>query len=242
MTKSPSRSFPGPVRWVLPLCAALLASSCSLTQHSRQQTSSLAQTAQPAPHLAQMNFGRQAAFGLCTPPVCPVVTPKTLAPLLPRAALPEPRPTAAASTLRTGEEIILASPGTTTGSPSPSRLAPDSLGKTVTVHFRFGDASLSVADKVALDRAVAAAPNAKHIVISGRTDSIGPASANELLATARARTVHDYLRTAHPILAPVLKLDAQGSCCYMAPNDTESGRSLNRRVDVLFSSEGEQRP
>jgi outer membrane protein OmpA-like peptidoglycan-associated protein len=112
----------------------------------------------------------------------------------------------------------------------------------VTVHFRFGDSSLSGADKVVLDSAVAAAPDAKQIVISGRTDSIGPASANELLAIARARTVHDYLRTAHPHLALVLKLDAQGSCCYMAPNDTESGRSLNRRVEVLFISDREQRP
>lgn len=89
---------------------------------------------------------------------------------------------------------------------------------------------------------MAVTPDTKQIIISGRTDSIGPTSANELLATARARTVHDYLRTAHPILAPVLKLDAQGSCCYMAPNDTESGRSLNRRVDVLFSSDGKQPP
>lgn len=89
---------------------------------------------------------------------------------------------------------------------------------------------------------MAATPNAKHIVISGRTDSIGPANANELLATARARTVHDYLRTAHPNLAPVLKLDAQGACCYVAPNDTEQGRSLNRRVDVHFSSNGRQQP
>lgn len=110
------------------------------------------------------------------------------------------------------------------------------------MHFKFGDASLSAADKVALDSAVSATPHAKHIVISGRTDSIGPASANELLATARARAVSDYLRTAHPHLAPVLKLDAQGACCYVEPNDTEQSRSRNRRVDVLFSSDGEQQP
>lgn len=241
MKESPSSSFASAVRWILPLCAALLTSSCSLMQPS-QQTGPLAQTAPPAPHLAQMNFGRHAAFGLCTPPVCPAITPKTLAPLLPSAALSASQPTVVASTISTGEETILASPGTTTEQPSLSRPDPESLSKTVTVHFGFGDASLSAADKVALDSAVAAAPNAKQIAISGRTDSTGPASANDLLATARARTVHDYLRTAHPNLAPVLKLDARGSCCYMAPNDTESGRSLNRRVDVLFSSDREQRP
>lgn len=242
MTRIHSHCFASAVRWVLTLCAALLASSCSLMQRSQQQASSLSQITQPAPHLAQMNFGRQAEFSLCTPPACPAVTPKTLAPLLPHAALPEPRPPSAASALSAGEEIILASPGITTGQPSPSRPDPESFSKKVTVHFRFGDTSLSAADKVALDSAVAVTPDTKQIIISGRTDSIGPTSANELLATARARTVHDYLRTAHPILAPVLKLDAQGSCCYMAPNDTESGRSLNRRVDVLFSSDGKQPP
>lgn len=242
MTKSPSRSFASAVRWILPLCAALLASSCSLLRYSLREVPSFRQNAQPAPHLAQMDFGRQAEFSLCTPATCPTVTPKTLAPLRPHAALPTPRSTVAASTLSTGERIIPASPGTTTGSPSPSRRAPESLSKTVTVHFGFGNASLSVADKVALNSAVASAPDAKHIAISGRTDSIGPASANEFLATARARTVHDYLRSAHPNLAPVLKLDAQGGCCYVAANDTKQGRSLNRRVDVLFSSDGGQQP
>ncbi|MDR3368929.1 OmpA family protein [Rhodoferax sp.] len=242
MKKSPSRSFASAARWVLPLCAALLAASCSPIQHSQQPTSSLRQTAEPAPHLAQMNFGRQAEFSLCTPATCPTVTPKTLAPLRPHTALPEPRPPAAASTLSVGEDIIHPSPSTPTEILSPIRPTATSLSKTVTVHFRFGKASLSAADKVILDRAAVSSPDAKHIVISGRTDSIGPASANALLATARAGVVNDYLRTQHPDLTSVLKLDAQGTCCYVAPNDTESGRRLNRRVDVLFSSDGEQWP
>ncbi|QDL38725.1 OmpA family protein [Rhodoferax sediminis] len=240
MTKSPSRSVASPVRWVLPLCAALLISSCSLLRRSQTEAPSLPHIAEPAPHLAQMNFGRQAEFGLCTPPVCPAVTPKTLAPPLPHATLPTLRPLVGSSTLDAGEEIMPPSSGTTTRSPSPSSRAPESISKTVTVHFRFGDASLSPADKLALDSAVAVAPDARHIVISGRTYSIGPANANALLATARARTVNDYLRTEHPHLASVLKLDAQGTCCYVASNDTERGRGLNRRVDVLFSSDGEQ--
>ncbi|MDO9165225.1 MAG: OmpA family protein [Rhodoferax sp.] len=237
MTKIHSHSFASRVRSVLPICAALLASSCSLMQPS-QQTGSLAQTAPPAPHLTQMNFGRQAEFGLCTPPACPAITPKTLAPPLPHATLPTLRPLVESSTLSAGEEIIAASPDTTTGSSSPFRRASAPLSKTATVHFMFGDASLSAADKVALNRAVAAALDAKQIVISGRTDSIGSASTNELLAAARARAVTDYLRAAHPHLAPVLRLDAQGACCYVAPNNTEQGRSLNRRVDVHFSSDG----
>lgn len=242
MRRIHSYAFASSVHWVLTLCAALLSSSCSLMQRSQQQASSLAQITQPAPHLAQMNFGRQAEFSLCTPAACPTVTPKTLAPLLPHAALSEPRPPPAASTLSAGEETIPPSPSTSAEMPSPFRRAPASLSKTVTVHFRFGNASLSAVDKVVLDRAVASAPDAKHIVISGRTDSIGPASVNALLATARARAVNDYLRTQHPDLAPVLQLDAQGSCCYVAANDTDQGRSLNRRVDVLFRGDGGQPP
>ena len=242
MTRSPTRFFASTIRLGLPLCAALLASSCSFLRHSQTETPSAPPIAEPAPHLTQMNFGRQAEFGLCTPPGCPAITPKTLAPPLPHATLPTLRPLVESSTLSAGEEIIAASPDTTTGSSSPFRRASAPLSKTATVHFRFGDASLSAVDKGVLDRAVASAPDAKHIVISGRTDSIGPASVNELLATARARVVNDYLRTQHPDLAPVLQLDAQGSCCYVAANDTEHGRSLNRRVDVLFSGDREQRP
>lgn len=225
MTKFPSCSFVTPVRLVLPLCAALLVSSCSLLRQSQTEAPSLPQIAATASHLAQMNFGHQAEFGLCTPPVCPAVTPKTL------PASPVPRPPSATSTLSAGEEIIPPSSPSSPKVPSPFRRSAESTSRTVAVHFKFDDASLSAADKVALDSAVAATPHAKHIVISGRTDSIGPASA-----------VSDYLRTAHPHLAPVLKLDAQGACCYVEPNDTEQSRSRNRRVDVLFSSEGEQQP
>lgn len=242
MTKSLSRLFASPLRSVLPLCAALLVSSCSLLRQSQTEAPSLPAIAEPVPHLAQMNFGRQAEFGLCTPPVCPTVTPKTLAPTPPKKASPESQPSTATSTLDAGEEITNPFPRVTAGVPSPFRRATESFSKTVTVHFGFGVASLSASDKVALDSAVASALGTERVVISGRTDSIGPASANELLAAARARAVTDYLRTAHPNLAPVLRLDAQGACCYVATNDTEQGRSLNRRVDVLFSSDGRQQP
>lgn len=110
------------------------------------------------------------------------------------------------------------------------------------MHFKFGDASLSAADQDALDSAVAAAPGAQRILISGRTDSIGPASANEHLAALRARAVQEHLLTLHPSLAPRLVLDTHGACCYVAPNDTEQGRSLNRRVDVLFIGDGKPQP
>ena len=242
MTRSPSHSLANPVCMVLSICAGLLGSSCSLLHGVQRATPAVAHIVQPAARLAQMNFGRQAEFGLCTPPACPAVTPKALTPPLPRAAFPESRLPAAGTGLAVDEDIIHPSPRTTIEVAATSSHAPVPLAKTVTLRFTFGDASLSAANKVVLDSTVAEAPNAKHIVISGRTDSIGPASVNELLATARARTVQDYLRAAHPHLGPALKLEAQGACCYVASNKTEMGRSLNRRVDVLFISDGEQPP
>ena len=127
---------------------------------------------------------------------------------------------------------------TTTVAPVPAQ----TLAKPVSVYFRFTDASLSTEAKAILDSAVAAVPDAKWISISGRTDDVGPANANERLAAARARAVHDYLRTSHPRLTPLLQHDAQGSCCYVSPNDTEQGRSLNRRVDVRIGRNGDARP
>lgn len=242
MTRFASHSLAYRVRVVLSICAGLLGSSCSPLQGVQRVTPAVAQVVQSAARLAQMNFGRQSEFSLCTPPACPTLTPKTLAPPLPRAASPDSRPPAAVSSFDPGEEIIPRTPRTTMEVTAISSLILDSGTKTVTVHFRFGDASLSAADKAVLDSAVTATHDAKYIVISGRTDSIGPPGLNELLATTRARTVHHYLRAAHPNLAPVLKLEAQGACCYVASNETERGRSLNRRVDVLFRGEGEHHP
>lgn len=116
------------------------------------------------------------------------------------------------------------------------------MAKPVSVYFRFADASLSTEAQAILDSAVAAVPDATRISVSGRTDNVGPVTANERLAAARARAVHEYLCTRHPRLTPLLQHDAQGSCCYVSPNDTEQGRSLNRRVDVRIHRNGDARP
>ncbi len=249
MTNTQSSSRARVVLAALVIGTAVLASSCSLSLHNQGQAPELTQpsAAQPAPHLAQMGFGRQTEFGLCAPAACPAFTPKTLAPSLAPtppiiAAPPLTRLPATAATLHGSAEIVAASPPTATDTASPPRHGTESAVKTVTVHFRFADATLSDAGKAALDASVAEVPAARHIIATGRTDSIGPTRANSVLATARARAVHDYLLFRYPHLAPVLKIDSQGSCCYVAPNVTQQGRSLNRRVDVGFIREEVPRP
>ncbi|MDD5332892.1 MAG: OmpA family protein [Rhodoferax sp.] len=233
----------------LVICTALLVSSCSLSLHKQGRTTEFAQASvvQPAPRLAQMGFGQQIEFSLCAPAACPAVTPKTLAPSLSPssqifASPPQTRLPTTASPLDDGEKIVAASPPVAADPASPPRHATDSAIKMVTVHFRFDDASLSDAGKAALDAAVAEVLDARHIVATGRTDSIGSTRANSVLAAARARAVHDYLLDQYPRLAPVLKFDSKGTCCYVALNDTKQGRSLNRRVDVRFIRDEEPQP
>jgi len=71
---------------------------------------------------------------------------------------------------------------------------------------------------------------AERVYIRGRTDATGTAQGNRTLATARAAAVRAAL-IAGGVDARKLK---QSFCttCFIAPNDTEDGRSANRRVEV----------
>jgi hypothetical protein len=57
------------------------ASSCAAPPHTDVDDHPYARSAAPVAtrRLAQLDFGRSAAFESCLPPACPVVTPKTLA-------------------------------------------------------------------------------------------------------------------------------------------------------------------
>ena len=72
-------------------------------------------------------------------------------------------------------------------------------------------------------------------MIAGRTDNAGSDAANQAVALARANTVRDYLRAKLPAGGDALLVDAQGSCCFIASNDTPEGRKQNRRVEVVLS-------
>ena len=67
---------------------------------------------------------------------------------------------------------------------------------------------------------------------------MGSDEVNQKLALARALAVRNYIRDAVPDLPNVIVIDAKGRCCFIAPNDSEGGRSKNRRVEVVFLSTG----
>lgn len=71
------------------------------------------------------------------------------------------------------------------------------------------------------------------VIISGHTDSIGTTANNYNLSVARADAVKKYL-IEHGINAGRISTNGSGELKPVAPNNTENGRALNRRVEFVF--------
>lgn len=76
------------------------------------------------------------------------------------------------------------------------------------------------------------------IIIAGYCDNIGEEKYNQGLSERRAQAVGSYLKEIQGVRADRVILRGFGEAGAVAPNDTEEGRSLNRRVEMLgFSGE-----
>ena len=71
-----------------------------------------------------------------------------------------------------------------------------------------------------------------HLLIEGHTDSTGRPDANQALSQHRAEAVRDYM-IQKGIAKERLSAKGYGSKRPIAGNDTPSGRSLNRRVELI---------
>jgi outer membrane protein OmpA-like peptidoglycan-associated protein len=178
--------------------------------------------------IAQVRQGGAARFELCLVDACPKPTPKTLA--VRAQALAAPPPAAASASL---------SPREPTASPSPTiepvhetLPVPPIAAKAIVVTFASESALLSAAARRQLEAIVPDAQRSSAIEIRGRTDELGSAGFNELLARNRALAVRDYLRAQHLPEATTIRLTFKGACCYVAGNDTAEGRAANRRVEI----------
>ena len=72
------------------------------------------------------------------------------------------------------------------------------------------------------------------IEVQGHTDSTGVDSHNLVLSQARAAAVADYL-SHHGAVAAQLSAKGYGASRPIMPNDTETGRAQNRRVELVKS-------
>ncbi len=70
-----------------------------------------------------------------------------------------------------------------------------------------------------------------RIEVSGHTDNVGAASSNKTLSKARALSVRNYLIN-NGVSADRLEYQGYGFDEPIAPNNTDAGRSQNRRVEI----------
>ena len=73
------------------------------------------------------------------------------------------------------------------------------------------------------------------ILILGHTDSKGSTSYNQKLSERRANAVSYYLRN-HNISAARVGVQGMGETDPVASNDTDEGRTLNRRVEFVITA------
>ncbi len=74
-----------------------------------------------------------------------------------------------------------------------------------------------------------------HITIEGHTDNRGNDKTNQLLSSRRAQAVKSYLRANMGLVDNQIAAVGYGESKPIASNETEFGRSQNRRIDVVLS-------
>lgn len=126
---------------------------------------------------------------------------------------------------------------------SPVGMAVDATGclteQTVTlrgVRFEPGSARLLPDARIALDEVARTLKNQRslRVEISGHTDNLGNDAFNLLLSQQRAESVRQHL-IGRGVGPDRLTAIGVGEAAPVAPNDTEEGRELNRRVEFKVS-------
>jgi len=102
------------------------------------------------------------------------------------------------------------------------------------VYFDFDKATLRPEGIAVLNDAAALLKTNERVVVevAGHTDSVGSEPYNQALSERRANTVKDYL-TSQGVTATRLTARGYGEVQPVATNDTDAGRQLNRRVELI---------
>ncbi|NDK37322.1 OmpA family protein [Pseudoxanthomonas gei] len=101
------------------------------------------------------------------------------------------------------------------------------------VTFDFGKANLKSQFYPALDNVAStlAQYNQTIVEVSGHTDSVGSDAANQTLSIQRANSVGNYL-IGKGLVRERFEIVGFGETRPVASNDNDSGRALNRRVEI----------
>ena len=106
------------------------------------------------------------------------------------------------------------------------------ISSTRAIYFRTGSAELYKASGPLLDSVadIVKRCGAIRIEVTGHTDSVGSARANQQLSDQRARSVATYL-TQQGVAADRIDTIGYGGTRPLAANDTEANRAKNRRIE-----------
>lgn len=116
-------------------------------------------------------------------------------------------------------------------------LMDDSAGGVYQVYFDTDQTSLrsgAIANLEVIADSLRTSPRAFRINVIGHSDDDGDSEYNTKLAEARARNVAAYL-AGRGISSDQISVKNFGSTRPIASNSTETGRQLNRRVDIYIS-------
>lgn len=108
-------------------------------------------------------------------------------------------------------------------------------GNVLRIYFDFNVYELSAEDKNKLDQAVLRMKKDKslNVLIEGHTDNVGTADNNLKVSRFRAKAAKKYLEN-NNISANRISIVGKGESEPLADNDTDEGRSKNRRVELVF--------
>jgi outer membrane protein OmpA-like peptidoglycan-associated protein len=101
------------------------------------------------------------------------------------------------------------------------------------IFFEFDSDYLSPASKREIGLVFNSQKNAKRLSIVGHTDSKGPATYNQRLSEKRARQVEEYIYSLG--FTGEIKSIGMGESKPIATNETEKGRSQNRRSEITIT-------
>jgi outer membrane protein OmpA-like peptidoglycan-associated protein len=112
-----------------------------------------------------------------------------------------------------------------------------------TVIFAFDDATLTEEGKAAITDVVEAIRTEKRwyvLRVDGFTDNLGSDDYNIKLGLRRAISVASYMVTNNGIDPSILFVKSSGENDPIATNETEEGRSLNRRAEIILFVQKEE--
>ena len=78
----------------------------------------------------------------------------------------------------------------------------------------------------------------RRVVVEGHTDAVGSAEDNRALSRRRAQSVPSFLAGTDALSGVEFEVRALGETRPVATNETEEGRALNRRVEIVVIPDG----